>query len=328
MQKPKRLKLDGVLLFDKPLGWTSNDAVQRIRRLFNAEKVGHTGTLDPLATGLLPLLFGEATKFSADLLEADKTYVAKVRLGSTTDTGDLEGQTVDFTPRQAWAPIDESVLQHVFAEFTGCLKQVPPMYSALKRDGRPLYEYAREGLSLERESRDIEILKLQLLSWHPDVTLDGQTETVAEFECLVTCSKGTYIRVLAEDIGKRLGCGAHLSGLRRIGVGRLELSESVWNHTQLTAATQQTDWDPAMVLGPVDGLLLSLPSVELDSGLAQRFSHGQRLPLGQRTEQGRVRVYRADGKVLLGTGLLNNDGAGNSLLSPERLIREHHDART
>lgn len=342
-----RLSLDGVLLFDKPLGWSSNDAVQRVRRLLRAEKTGHTGTLDPLATGLLPLLFGEATKFSADLLEADKTYQARVRLGSTTTTGDLEGELLTRSEEELTRSVTPERLSGVLAGFLGAQQQVPPMYSALKRDGKALYEYARAGVEIDRPPRDIHISDIRLCDLSHDVLLPNG-ERVSEFVCEVTCSKGTYIRVLSEDIGKQLGCGAHLSGLRRTAVGHLSLSGSTrvalqqsriasdaqpeqWAvHTfeSLSALASSDPFNPSQVLAPVDALLTSLPSVQLDGAWALRFTQGQRLPLGFRSEQGRVRVYRDAPPALLGTGFLNNDGAGHSLLCPERLIREHHDPRT
>lgn len=331
-----RRAINGVLLFDKPLGWSSNDAVQRVKRLFNAEKAGHTGTLDPLATGLLPLLLGEATKFSADLLDADKTYVARVRLGSVTDTGDLEGQVLHRCEDAAlMSHLTQAETQAVLKRFEGEQQQVPPMYSALKRDGRALYDYAREGVTVEREARSIRIAAIALTAWfHPVVTADGHT--VTEFEMSVTCSKGTYIRVLAEDIGAALGCGAHLSALRRTAVGHLALDDRVYAWDALCALAHEVppmkegqgprlqlqQADVPGLLAPVDSLLGSLPAVELGPDWARRFGQGQRLPLGSRSEQGRVRVYRSDPYALLGTGLMNNDGEGHSLLCPERLIRE------
>jgi tRNA pseudouridine55 synthase len=205
-------QIDGVLLLDKASGLSSNDALQKARRLFSAAKGGHTGTLDPLATGLLPLCFGEATKFSADLLDADKTYEAEVRLGEVTDTGDAEGQvTASFA-----VDVDLVAISAVLPRFTGPIRQIPPMYSALKRDGRPLYELARQGIEVERAARDITIHALECLEF------TGQRLVLR-----VSCSKGTYIRVLAADIGQALGCGAHLTALRRTRVGPLDLAGSV-----------------------------------------------------------------------------------------------------
>jgi tRNA pseudouridine55 synthase len=299
--KVKRVRdlVDGVLLLDKPVGLSSNDALIKAKRVLNAKKAGHTGTLDPFATGLLPLCFGEATKFSQDLLEADKTYLTTVHLGRKTDTGDTEGEVVET--RDVDVTLEQ--IHAVLARFRGPIAQVPPMYSALKRDGKPLYAYAREGIVLEREARNVVIHKLELIAYDaPFLKLE------------VTCSKGTYIRVLGEDIGAALGCGAHLNALRRIGVGELK-AEHMITLDQLNAHAA-----PLSLLAPVDALLSSFPAVELTPELAKRFLQGQRLPLGKEpaatvpAEQGRVRVY-ADGR-LLGTAQLQEF----SILAPERLI--------
>ncbi|MBN3767745.1 tRNA pseudouridine(55) synthase TruB [Burkholderia sp. Ac-20365] len=299
--KVPRRALDGVLLLDKPVGLSSNDALIRAKRLYLAKKAGHTGTLDPLASGLLPLCFGEATKFSQDLLEADKTYEATMRLGIRTTTGDAEGeaiQTRDVT-------CDQAAVEQALAQFRGYIVQVPPMYSALKRDGKPLYEYARAGQTVEREGRQVTIHALELLACAlPDVTFR------------VTCSKGTYVRTLAEDIGEALGCGAHLVMLRRTGVGALTLENSVTLDALSDAADAQRDgW-----LQPVDALLSTFPSVQLDDEAARRFMHGQRLRLADLSLledvllASRARIYDAAGK-LLGVARV-----GEGVLAPERLI--------
>ena len=296
-KKPRDL-VDGVLLIDKPVGLSSNDALTKVKRIVNAKKAGHTGTLDPFATGLLPLCFGEATKFSQDLLEADKTYLATVHLGITTTTGDTEGEVLETRDVDVTAEQIEAVL----ARFRGPILQVPPMYSALKRDGKALYEYAREGITLEREARPVTIHNLELVAYAPP-----------HLAIRVTCSKGTYIRVLGEDIGAALGCGAHLSALRRVQVGALTTANMV------TLEELQAHENPLSLLAPVDALLSSFPQVELTPELAARFLNGQRLALGKEAvevpaEQGRVRVY-ADGK-LLGTAILQE----YAILAPERLI--------
>jgi len=296
-KKPRDL-VDGVLLIDKPVGLSSNDALTKVKRIINAKKAGHTGTLDPFATGLLPLCFGEATKFSQDLLEADKTYLAKVHLGVTTTTGDTEGDTVETRP----VAVTKEQIEAALAKFRGPIMQVPPMYSALKRDGKALYEYAREGITLEREARAVTIHALEMLDYEaPFLTIR------------VTCSKGTYIRVLGEDIGAELGCGAHLNQLRRIGVGNLSIAGMV------TLEQLQAHENPLSLLAPVDALLSSFPCVELTPELAKRFLNGQRLALNREPvtlpdEKGRVRVY-IEGK-LLGTAVLQDWG----VLQPERLI--------
>jgi tRNA pseudouridine55 synthase len=296
---PRRV-LDGVLLLDKPLGLSSNDALIRAKKIYLAKKAGHTGTLDPLATGLLPLCFGEATKFSQDLLEADKTYEATMRLGVRTTTGDAEGealQTRDVT-------CDEAAIHAAMAHFRGEIAQVPPMYSALKRDGKPLYEYARAGQTVEREARNVTIHALDLIACAlPDVTFR------------VTCSKGTYVRTLAEDIGETLGCGAHLVALRRTGVGVLTLEHAVTLDTLAEAAPAERDsW-----LQPVDALLSTFPAVYLDADATRRFTQGQRLKLSDiadaPAEADRVRVYALDNKRLLGVAR-----AGEGVLAPERLV--------
>lgn len=300
-RKP-RVAIDGVLLLDKPAGFSSNDALIKAKRLFNAKKAGHTGTLDPFATGLLPLCFGEATKFSQDLLNADKTYETVVHLGAVTKTGDIEGEITAV--REVHADIGQ--ITQVLHQFIGEIAQVPPMHSALKRDGKPLYEYARAGITLEREARKVTIHELELLDYHlPLLTLR------------VKCSKGTYIRVLGEDIGQALGCGAHLQSLRRTGVGSLTLS-GAQTLEKLEAATEMKR---ATLLAGADSLLTTFPAVDLTLELARRFLHGQRLPLGREnlvlpTEPGRVRVYRASDGALLGTGKLNEFG----VLAPERLV--------
>ncbi|WP_250451733.1 tRNA pseudouridine(55) synthase TruB [Caballeronia sp. ATUFL_M2_KS44] len=300
--RPKipRRALDGVLLLDKPLGLSSNDALIKAKRLYLAKKAGHTGTLDPLATGLLPLCFGEATKFSQDLLEADKTYEATMRLGVRTTTGDAEGEAVDTRD----VTCDEASVEAAMTRFIGDIVQVPPMYSALKRDGKPLYEYARAGQTVEREGRQVTIHALKMIACAlPLVTFR------------VTCSKGTYVRTLAEDIGEALGCGAHLTALRRTGVGALTLEHAVTLDALSSAdETERDSW-----LQPVDALLSTFPAVRLGDEATKRFLHGQRLRLADvvetRLEDGRVRVYAQDGGRLLGVAR-----AGEGVLAPERLI--------
>lgn len=288
-------QVDGVLLLDKASGLTSNDALQKARRLFSAAKGGHTGTLDPMATGLLPLCFGEATKFSADLLDADKTYEAELKLGVTTDTGDAEGRVLTTSE----AAVSIADVERLLPRFTGPIKQIPPMHSALKRDGRPLYELARQGIEVEREARDVMIHALDILGLEGDV-----------LRLRVSCSKGTYIRVLAADIGQMLGCGAHLTALRRTRVGDLVLERSV----TLSQLEMQDEAHRVVHLLPVDALLQSLPAVHVAADEANRFSHGNpvALPAGF---LGKIRVY-ADGR-LLGVG---EPGSGG-LLWPKRLVQ-------
>lgn len=309
IKKKTRLPINGVLLLDKPVGWSSNDALIKAKRLLNAIKAGHTGTLDPFATGLLPLCFGEATKFSADLLDADKTYQTVVHLGVTTNTGDTEGEVIQTRE----VNVSEAQILAVLEQFKGDILQVPPMYSALKRDGKPLYEYAREGITLEREARPVTIHLLEFVRYEaPFLTLN------------VRCSKGTYIRVLGEDIGNALGCGAHLNDLRRTQVGHLILENTV----TLDQLMEMSEEQRSALLAPVDALLSSFPEVILNDELARRFLQGQRISLAKEdvahpAELGRVRVYRVDssagnasGKQLLGSAQLQEF----SVLAPERLI--------
>ncbi len=296
MGKPRGARVDGVLLLDKPPGLTSNRALQTARRLLDAAKAGHTGTLDPMATGLLPLTFGEATKFSADLLDADKTYRATLRLGVTTTTGDAEGDVTGTRAVEVTDPAMEAALQG----FVGRIAQVPPMYSALKRDGRPLYQLARAGVEVERLPRDVVVNRLVV------VEREGETLTVE-----VDCSKGTYVRVLAEDIGRALGCGAHLTALRRTRVGRLTLAGA----TTLEVLEAMALDDRRALLRPVDSLLESLQRIVLDDELAQRFQLGQRLAIEAQPRGERVRVYAPD-EVLLGTANVTEWG----VVAPERLI--------
>ncbi|HEY2976861.1 MAG TPA: tRNA pseudouridine(55) synthase TruB, partial [Burkholderiaceae bacterium] len=211
-QRIPRRALHGVLLLDKPVGLSSNDALQKAKRLYRAEKAGHTGTLDPLASGLLPICFGAATKFSQVSLDADKAYRATLKLGQTTTTGDAEGEVTRQRPVQ----VDRAAIDAACARFSGEIEQVPPMHSALKKDGRALYEYARNGIEVERAPRRVTIHAIAIVDWHDDALVID-----------VSCSKGTYIRTLAEDIGEALGCGAHLSALRRIGSGALRVEQAV-----------------------------------------------------------------------------------------------------
>lgn len=302
LPKKPRVPVHGVLLLDKSAGYSSNDVLIRAKRLLNAQKAGHTGTLDPFATGLLPLCFGEATKFSQDLLEADKTYEAVVHLGITTATGDTEGEVV----KTSEVAVTREQIEAVLGRFRGEITQVPPMHSALKRDGKPLYEYARAGITLEREPRHIIIHALELLSYQqPYLSLR------------VSCSKGTYIRVLGEDIGTALGCGAHLKALRRTQVGILSLDQAV----TLDTLAGTSEMERIRLLSPVDALLTSFPPISLPSLLAKRFLQGQRLALGKEgllfpAYEGRVRVYCQEDGLLLGTAQLMEYG----VLAPERLI--------
>ncbi|MDI5892918.1 tRNA pseudouridine(55) synthase TruB [Halomonas rhizosphaerae] len=298
-RRRRGLPVNGVLLLDKPPGLSSNHALQRARRLFQAQKAGHTGTLDPMATGLLPVCFGEATKFSAHLLDADKVYRTRVELGAITDTGDAEGEVVE---RRAVPRLTEADVEGVLARFRGEIDQVPPMYSALKHQGRKLYELAREGKSIERAARRVTVYDARLLAL---------ADTAFELE--VRVSKGTYIRTLAEDIGQALGCGAHISALRRLETGPFT-SEGMLTLDALEALPGQAEREA--VLWPVDVLVDHLPRLEVDAVAACRLTHGQaaRVETGELAGDETARLY-CDG-AFLGLGVV----AGPQEVAPKRLL--------
>lgn len=298
-RRRRGLPVNGVLLLDKPAGLSSNHALQQARRLFQAQKAGHTGTLDPMATGLLPVCFGEATKFSAHLLEADKVYRTRVELGAITDTGDAEGEVVE---RRAVPRLTEADLEGVLARFRGEIEQVPPMYSALKHQGRKLYELAREGKSIERAARRVRVYDARLLAL---------ADTAFELE--VRVSKGTYIRTLAEDIGQALGCGAHISALRRLETGPFT-GEGMLTLDALEALPGQAEREA--VLLPVDVLVDHLPRLEVDAVAASRLTHGQaaRVETGELAGDETARLY-CDG-AFLGLGVV----AGPQEVAPKRLL--------
>lgn len=288
--------IDGVLLFDKPLHLSSNDALQKVRRLFQAEKAGHTGTLDPMATGLLPICFGEATKFSGGLLDADKAYRARVKLGQTSTTGDSEGE---LTVTGAGLP-DEVRVREVLASFLGEIDQVPPMHSALKHQGRPLYEYIRKGEVVERSARKVTIHELVLESF-----------AGSEMVITVRCSKGTYIRTLAEDIGQVLGCGAHLLALRRTAIAQFRIEDAhTWTQLEAMDMSQRD-----ACLMPLDAMLTAMPRVELDELQARRMGQGQKLGVWEPYPDGLVRLY-CDGRFI-GVAMLDE---GGRRLVPQRLL--------
>lgn len=287
-----RERVDGTLVLDKPAGITSNRALQEVKKLFNARKAGHCGTLDPFATGLLPVCFGEATKFSRFVLDSEKTYKATLRLGETTTTGDTEGEIVN----RATVSCGEEEIRRTLRGFIGKQTQTPPMFSAIKRNGTPLYALARKGVEVERSPRDITVSGLRLVSLRGD-----------ELEIEVRCSKGTYIRVLAEDIGAALGCGAHVTGLRRTTVGELDLecAQTLDGLQHMTMAERE------LSLLPVDHFLRDMPKIDLDTAQAARVRHGQ--PLAVEAEPGVYRCYH-DGFL----GIASVDRSGR--LSPMRLV--------
>jgi tRNA pseudouridine55 synthase len=291
----QRRALHAVLLLDKPVGLSSNDALQKAKRLFNAEKAGHTGTLDPLASGLLPLCFGAATKFSQIALDADKRYTATLALGVTTSTGDREGGVVE----EREVRLDRASVEAVCQRFHGAIEQTPPMHSAIKHEGRALYEYAREGIEIERKARPVWIHSIEIVAFdHRTLVLD------------VLCSKGTYIRTLAEDIGRALGCGAHLAALRRTGSGALRESQSVT--LDALAAMSEPERDACLL--PVDILLADWPEVRLPADEAARFLTGLRRR-HRAPDCPHVRVYGPESRALLGAAHIT---AGE--LIPDRLL--------
>lgn len=288
--------IDAALLLDKPLGLSSNAALQKAKRLFGAAKAGHAGTLDPLASGLLLVLFGEATKFAGPLLDADKEYLATLKLGERTTTGDAEGGVVE----RKTVKVTQAGLLAVLQRFQGEIDQVPPMHSALKHQGTPLYRLARRGQNVQRTPRRVRISQLELTG------LEG-----ASLSLRVVCSKGTYIRVLAEDIGEALGCGAHLGGLRRTASGRfrIEQASSLENLQEMTAKKRE------QVLLPLPALLEGLPRAELGAAEEARLRQGQALKISG-LHQGLCAVVRPDGAVI---GLGAADGEGS--LRPLRLTQ-------
>ncbi|TCP14603.1 tRNA pseudouridine synthase B [Crenobacter luteus] len=300
MSKPRRERraVSGVLLLDKPLGVSSNGALQKARWLYTAAKAGHTGVLDPLATGLLPVCFGEATKFSSYLLDADKAYRATVKFGVVTTTGDAEGEVVKERP----VDIRPEGLAEACARFSGPIRQVPPMYSALKFEGRALYEYARAGVEIERKARDVVIHSIDMVEFAGDVAVID-----------VVCSKGTYIRTLAEDIGERLGCGAHLIGLRRTATAGFSLAAA---HTLEAIEALEPAGRDALLL-PMDVLVGHLPEVAIDETAAARFVHGQAVRDPQNHAiMSRFRVYREATREFMGLAERKPDG----FLHPLRLV--------
>ena len=299
--KRKRRSISGILILDKPVGVSSNGALQKVRWLLNSDKGGHTGSLDPLATGVLPLCFGEATKFSRYLLDADKTYEALVRLGQTTDTADAEGQVLETRP------VDISVeqVEAVLPQFRGDIMQVPPMYSALKQDGQPLYKLARAGEVVERKARPVHISSLELLE------LDGEL-----LRLRVSCSKGTYIRTLAEDIGRELGCGAHVAGLRRTVAGPFDLSRSVTLDELIALHDEQGSEALDQYLLPSDAGLLDWPEVTLSEHSTFYWQNGQPVRAPGSPASGLLRVYSHQ-QEFIGVAEIDDDG----LVAPRRLIR-------
>ncbi|NLD01457.1 MAG: tRNA pseudouridine(55) synthase TruB [Gammaproteobacteria bacterium] len=299
--KRKRRSVSGIIIFDKPYGFSSNGALQKVRWLLNSDKGGHTGSLDPLATGVLPLCFGEATKFSRYLLDADKVYEATMQLGVTTNTADAEGEVLETKP----VNVTSADIEAALPQFRGVIQQVPPMYSALKKDGQPLYKLARAGITIDRPARTVTINQLELLSH------DGDQARI-----LVSCTKGTYIRSLVEDIGAVLGCGAHVAQLRRTEAGPFDLTHAV-TLEELEQAHEEGGaeaLDAFMI--PMDSGLLHWPSVEMTENGSFFWLNGQPVRAQNSPLEGMVRVYNHN-QEFIGVGEMDDDG----MVAPKRLIR-------
>ncbi|OUD15305.1 tRNA pseudouridine(55) synthase TruB [Thioflexithrix psekupsensis] len=310
MSKLRGRRIDGILLLDKPTGISSNAALQQAKRLFQAQKAGHTGSLDNLATGLLPICFGEATKLSGFLLAADKGYIADCRLGYNTDTGDAEGQIIQ--QRALPELLDAEKIQAIFAEFLGIQQQIPPMYSALKQQGQPLYKLARQGKTVARAPRTIEIIALTLLSFSGE-----------QLQFHVHCSKGTYVRTLAEDIGERLGCGAYLTALRRVTVGDYREMYSFSQLESILQAQGMSGLDQCLL--PLETALPHFAVLCVSPAEALRLTQGQRIAVETCYCAGTsVCLHREEGenRVFFGLGEIAVTEEGEYVVMPKRLLNE------
>ena len=296
--KRTKRNINGVLLLDKPLGFSSNQALQKVKWLYQAAKAGHTGTLDPLATGLLPICLGEATKFAQYVTDADKTYFATIQLGATTTTGDAECEVLSTAP----VNVSLSQFQAASQQFIGEISQIPPMYSALKHEGKALYEYAREGVDIARQPRLIRIKNIVVDKFEVDVA-----------QITVICSKGTYIRTLAEDIGAQLGCGAHLIGLRRTETAGYLLPQAISIEQLECLSIEARD---ALLL-PVDSAIDSVPKIILNADAAYYMMQGQSVWLAGKIPNSDLRLYD-ENNSFLGLGFLQADGK----IAPKRLIQK------
>ena len=302
MSRPRKRgrDIDGVFLLDKPQGMSSNDIMQKVKRLFQANKAGHTGALDPLATGMLPICLGEATKFSQFLLDADKRYVVTAKLGERTDTSDAEGQVVETRP----VNVETSQILTALEQFRDDIFQVPTMFSALKHNGKPLYEYARAGITVEREARPITIFEINFIEYQaPSLTLE------------VHCSKGTYIRTLVDDLGEVLGCGAHVTVLRRTAVADYP-TEKMMTWDALQALAEQGDLDQHLL--PIDTAVSKLPALKLNAEQSKGIGFGQRVKFANEAKlRGQVRLF-SDKNIFLGVALIDD----NNVIRPQRLITQ------
>ena len=302
MSRPRKRgrDIDGVFLLDKPQGMSSNDIMQKVKRVFQANKAGHTGALDPLATGMLPICLGEATKFSQFLLDADKRYVVTAKLGERTDTSDAEGQVVETRP----VNVETSQILTALEQFRGDILQVPTMFSALKHNGKPLYEYARAGITVEREARPITIFEINFIEYQaPSLTLE------------VHCSKGTYIRTFVDDLGEVLGCGAHVTVLRRTAVADYP-TEKMMTWDALQALAEQGDLDQHLL--PIDTAVSKLPALKLNAEQSKGIGFGQRVKFANEAKlRGQVRLF-SDKNIFLGVALIDD----NNVIRPQRLITQ------
>ena len=299
--------VDGIVLLDKPTGMSSNDALQKVKRIYNANKAGHTGALDPLATGMLPICLGEATKFSQYLLDSDKRYQVIAKLGQRTDTSDADGEIVQERP----VAFDEELLLTSLDKFRGESQQVPSMYSALKYQGKPLYTYAREGIEVPRESRAINVYELKLLDWRDD-----------ELELELHVSKGTYIRTIVDDLGEMLGCGAHVTMLRRLAVAQypidkmvtLEQLQLMLEEANAREEAPRLTLDPLLL--PMDTAVADLPEVNMPEVVASYALHGNPVQVANAPLEGRVRMSLGDERKFFGVGEIDDDGR----VAPKRLV--------
>ncbi|WON77326.1 tRNA pseudouridine(55) synthase TruB [Serratia sp. UGAL515B_01] len=314
MSRPRRRGRDihGVLLLDKPQGLSSNDALQKVKRIYNANRAGHTGALDPLATGMLPICLGEATKFSQYLLDSDKRYRVIARLGQRTDTSDADGQVVQERP----VNFTHVQLDAALETFRGDIQQVPSMYSALKFQGKKLYEYARQGIEVPRESRSITVYELQFIRWEGD-----------ELELEIHCSKGTYIRTITDDLGELLGCGAHVVYLRRLQVAKYPIARMVTLEklNALLEQAQEQDIVPSVLLDPLlmpmDSPAEDFPEVNLLPAVAAYVKQGQPVQAASAPISGLVRITEGETRKFIGIGEISDDGR----VAPRRLVVEYFD---
>ncbi len=304
-RKNKGRNVSGVLLLDKPQGSSSNHVLQKVKSLFGAAKAGHTGSLDPLATGMLPVCFGEATKISAFLLDSDKRYLLTCQLGVSTTTGDAEGEVIETSDVSS---ITEQDIKKVLPEFIGEIEQIPPMYSALKHNGERLYKLARQGIEVERKPRKITIYDIEFKS----LIKDDQQRVFLELE--VSCSKGTYVRTLVEDIAKKIHKGAHITALRRLSVG--PYSGEMLTVDQLTALAEQGNKVLDACLQPIDSGVANWPDVHLSADAAFYVKQGQAVMVPNAPTQGWVRIYDQD--YFLGLGEIQDDG----MVAPRRMIKQ------